>query len=208
VASFRSFARVDTRWWASTRRHPTRRSTAASSSRTYISRTASTRSSPRRHFHHVADPAEVIDQVASVLASEGTLVVVELAWEDFDEPTARWCFSRLGPDDNAGWLHRRRDEWVGSAQEWDGFLRGWAEKARLHAGAALLRLLDERFDRRHVAREPYFFPDLAGASNAGRTDGNRRGRDSANPSRLRRDAPPRAIALRLPPAPDKGSHDA
>jgi SAM-dependent methyltransferase len=115
-------------------------------------------------LHHVADPAGVIERVASVLASEGTLVVVEWAWEDFDEPTARWCFSRLGPDENGGWLHRRQDEWVGSGEEWDAYLRGWAEKERLHAAAALLRLLDERFDRRHLARGPYFFPDLSGTS--------------------------------------------
>jgi SAM-dependent methyltransferase len=115
-------------------------------------------------LHHVADPAEVIDRIASVLASEGTLVVVEWAWEDFDEQTARWCFSRLGPDEPAGWLHRRRDEWVSSGQDWDAFLRGWADKEQLHAGATLLRFLDQRFDRRHVARRPYFFPDLAGTS--------------------------------------------
>jgi SAM-dependent methyltransferase len=115
-------------------------------------------------LHHVADPAGVIERVASVLASEGTVVVVEWAWEDFDEPTARWCFSRLAPDENAGWLHRRHDEWVGSGQDWDAYLRGWAEKERLHAAAPLLRLLDERFDRRHLALGPYFFPDLSGTS--------------------------------------------
>lgn len=113
-------------------------------------------------LHHVADPVEVIDRIASVLANEGTLVVVEWAWEDFDEPTARWCFSRLGSDEKPGWLHRRRDEWAGSGQEWDAYLRSWAEKERLHAAAALLRLLDERFDRRHLARGPYFFADLSG----------------------------------------------
>jgi SAM-dependent methyltransferase len=115
-------------------------------------------------LHHVADPVEVIDRIASVLANEGRLVVVEWAWEDFDEPTARWCFSRLGPDEKPGWLHRRRDEWEGSGQEWDAYLRSWAEKERLHAAAPLLRLLDQRFDRRHLERGPYFFPDLSGTS--------------------------------------------
>lgn len=111
-------------------------------------------------LHHVADPVEVIDRVANVLAGEGTLVVVEWAWEDFDEPTARWCFSRLGPDEQPGWLHRRRAEWVGSGKDWDAYLHSWAEKERLHSAAVLLRLLDQRFDRRHLARGPYFFPDL------------------------------------------------
>jgi SAM-dependent methyltransferase len=115
-------------------------------------------------LHHVADPAEVIDSVASVLASEGTFVVVEWAWEDFDEPTARWCFSRLRPDEKTGWVHRRRDEWASSRRKWDTYLRGWAEKERLRSATALLRLLDQRFDRRHLARGPYFFPDLSGTS--------------------------------------------
>jgi SAM-dependent methyltransferase len=115
-------------------------------------------------LHHVADPAEVIAQVVSLLASGGTLVVVEWAWEDFDEPTACWCFARLGPDVDAGWLHRRRDEWVSSRQEWDACLRGWVEKEQLHAAHALIRLLDQHFDRQHLARGPYFFPDLAETS--------------------------------------------
>lgn len=115
-------------------------------------------------LHHVADAAGVIDRVGSVLGSEGTVVVVEWAWEDFDEPTARWCFSRLGRDENAGWLHRRRDEWSHSDKDWDDYFRGWAKKERLHEAAALLRLLDQRFDRRHLARRPYFFPALAGTS--------------------------------------------
>jgi SAM-dependent methyltransferase len=81
-------------------------------------------------LHHVADPAEVLDRITTTLAGGGTLVVVEWAWEDFDEATADWCFPRLGPDETRGWLHP-------------------------------LRLLDERFERVHLARGPYFFPDLA-----------------------------------------------
>ena len=53
-------------------------------------------------LHHVADPAEVLDRVATALAVAGTLIVVEWAWEDFDEATADWCFERLGPDKEAG----------------------------------------------------------------------------------------------------------
>jgi SAM-dependent methyltransferase len=115
-------------------------------------------------LHHVADPAEVIARVASMLANGGTLVVIEWAWEDFDEPTARWCFARLGPDENAGWLHRRRDEWGGSGQRWEAYLRAWVEKEQLHGASALIALLDQRFDRQHVSRGAYFFPDLAEAS--------------------------------------------
>ena len=74
-------------------------------------------------LHHVADPAAVIDRLATTLGDDGTLVVVEWAWETFDEATADWCFQRLGQDDE-NWLHRLRDEWTSSGQEWQRFLSG------------------------------------------------------------------------------------
>jgi SAM-dependent methyltransferase len=115
-------------------------------------------------LHHVVDPAVVIGRIASVLGYAGTVVVVEWAWEDFDELTARWCFARLGPGGDAGWLRRRRDDWLASGQEWEEYLRGWAESERVHSSAALLRLLDQSFDRQHLSRGAYAFPDLAGTS--------------------------------------------
>ena len=42
-------------------------------------------------LHHVADLDEVLDRLGALLVPGGTLVVVEWAWEGFDEPTARWC---------------------------------------------------------------------------------------------------------------------
>lgn len=114
-------------------------------------------------LHHVADPAEILDRIADALRPRGTLVVVEWAWEDVDEATAQWCFGRLNPD-GQGWLHRRRAEWAASGQRWSRYLEGWARRERLHAAHTLLRLLEERFEREHLARGPYLFHDLAGAS--------------------------------------------
>ena len=112
-------------------------------------------------LHHVADPAEVIDSLTNTLTSDGTLVVVEWAWEKFDETTARWCFQRVGQDQEANWLHRLRDEWTTSDQGWQTYLGDWATRDGLHSGEALLRLLDERFQRRLLRWGPYFFPDLS-----------------------------------------------
>lgn len=111
-------------------------------------------------LHHVASPAKVLDRIISTLKSGGAVVVVEWAWEKFDEPTAAWCFERLGPDDHAGWLHRRREEWLASGHEWANYMREWAEREGLHAGGVLVRLLDERLDRELLTHGPYFFPDL------------------------------------------------
>lgn len=117
-------------------------------------------------LHHVAEPADVIDQISTTLTSRGALLVVEWAWEKFDADTAEWCFERLGPDDEGGWLHRRRDEWLGSRQDWQSYIREWARRERIHRGDTLLRLLDKHFERRRLAQGPYFFPDLAGTSEA------------------------------------------
>ena len=113
-------------------------------------------------LHHVTDPAEVLDRVAATLTPGGTVVVVEWAWEDFDEPTAEWSFRRLGSEE--GWLRRRRDEWLGSGEPWSTYLQGWAREEGLHEAGTLLRLLDERFERRQLSRGPYLFADLASTS--------------------------------------------
>ena len=81
-------------------------------------------------LHHVNDPSEVIDRLTRILASRGALVVVEWAWEQFDEGTAAWCFERLAHDYET-WLHRRRDEWTRSGQEWPLYLREWAGRPML-----------------------------------------------------------------------------
>jgi SAM-dependent methyltransferase len=117
-------------------------------------------------LHHVADPGEVVDRIASVLVAGGPLIVVEWAWERLDEATARWCFDRLAADGEGGWLRRHRENWLASGQAWHVYLRNWADREGLHAGSTLLELLDERFDRVILGRGPYFFADLSGTSAA------------------------------------------
>lgn len=111
-------------------------------------------------LHHVSAPAEVIDRLS------GTVIVIEWARERFDSRTAEWCFARLGPDTDPGWLHRRRDEWFSSGQDWSSYLEGWAEREGVHTGEFLVRLLDERFERRHLAHGAYVFADLADTTEA------------------------------------------
>jgi SAM-dependent methyltransferase len=119
-------------------------------------------------LHHVADLDHVLCRAGSALGREGVLVVVEWAWERFDDSTARWCFDRLPPSTEAdhNWLRETRDRWIASGQGWDTYLRDWATREGLHPGAELLRRLDTRFDRRSLTRGPYFFPDLQDTSEA------------------------------------------
>lgn len=117
-------------------------------------------------LHHVADPALVVERIAEALVEGGALVVVEWDWTAFDEPTARWCFERLGSDEEHGWLHRLRDAWADSRLGWDAYFRDWAEGHRLHSGQALLSSLDRRFERVCLEHRPYYFPALDGTSEA------------------------------------------
>jgi SAM-dependent methyltransferase len=112
-------------------------------------------------LHHVSDPAAVIDRITGVLTSGGRLIVLEWAWEKFDGRTADWCFERLGPDDEGGWLHRHREESPTSGLPWTDYLHRWAEREGLHRGDELVRLLDERLERELLEEGPYLFPDLA-----------------------------------------------
>jgi SAM-dependent methyltransferase len=118
-------------------------------------------------LHHVADLDVVFDRLGAVLVPGGVLVVVEWAWERFDEATARWCFARLAspnPGEEGGWLHKAQERWVASGQPWDDFLRAWATEEGLHPGEDIVRGLDARFHRQLYVEGPYFFPDLADTS--------------------------------------------
>lgn len=116
-------------------------------------------------LHHVADVGEVAALAGSAMAAGGRLVVVEWAWERFDEATARWCFQRLPPPQgDPGWLQERHDGWLASGLPWDAYCQAWAEGEALHAGRDIVRELDARFDRQLLAYGPYFFPDLADVS--------------------------------------------
>lgn len=115
-------------------------------------------------LHHVHDPGEVMRDIATRLAPGGVVVVLEWDWEHFDEATARWCFDRLDPSAEDGWLAHHRDRWTSSGQPWSDQFRSWVEEEGLHPPGTLLRALDDHFDRRHFETGPYFFPHLANVS--------------------------------------------
>ena len=114
-------------------------------------------------LHHVDNLDRVVERITEVLVPDGIVVVVEWAWERFDEPTARWCFERLAPignEDRPAWLHRHRDGWMASNESWDTYFADWISEHGLHPAHEIVRALDTRFDRRHLTEGPYFFADL------------------------------------------------
>jgi len=120
-------------------------------------------------LHHVADLELVLDHVVKALAPGGTVVIIEWAWERFDEPTARWCFGRLdAPAEPSAstWLHRHRADWIASGRTWDQYHREWATGEGLHTGDEMMRALHARFHGHLVPATPYFFCDLASTTRA------------------------------------------
>jgi SAM-dependent methyltransferase len=115
-------------------------------------------------LHHVVDLDLVLNRAAASLVPGGTLVVIEWAWERFDEATARWCFARLPPvtpGAEPGWLDRHQHEWTASRLSWQEYCRSWAAAEGLHAGENILRKLAGVFDPLWCTYGPYFFCDLA-----------------------------------------------
>ena len=120
-------------------------------------------------LHHVAEVAHAVDRFADLLEEGGAVVVVEWAWEWFDEHTARWCFarlSRLAADAEPSWLHRNHEEWLASGLPWETYCRAWATAEGLYEGGQVLAQLEARLDRRAVGYGPYFFPELAETTEA------------------------------------------
>jgi tRNA (Thr-GGU) A37 N-methylase/SAM-dependent methyltransferase len=111
-------------------------------------------------LHHVGDLDHVLDRAEAALAPGGVLIVVEWAYEKFDEATARWCFDRLPGSGEQDWLRGHREQWLASDQPWHTYLDAWARRERLHRGHAIIQALQARFHTRLLTRTPYFFPDL------------------------------------------------
>jgi SAM-dependent methyltransferase len=114
-----------------------------------------------RSLHHVADLDDVADRMVGMLAPGGTVVVIEWAWEQFDEATAQWCFEHLPPaDDDPNWLHRRREAWLESRKPWQAYLTDWAADDGLHTGEAVLAALQDRLRTTVADRGAFYFPGL------------------------------------------------
>jgi SAM-dependent methyltransferase len=115
-------------------------------------------------LHHVTDLDLALDRISSQLKPAGRVVIVEWAHEEFDEPTARWCFDRLTPsdDDHESWLHAHRHHWQQSGQPWDAYFQAWIAEEHLHTGRAIMHALQTRFETRAAGAGPLFFADLDG----------------------------------------------
>lgn len=119
-------------------------------------------------LHHVEDLGRALDKIANVLRAGGTLVVVELAWDRFDEATAKWALERLpaaSPSEKPSWLQRRCWAWACGDQgdtrvPADAHFAGWAREEGLHSSRQMLGELGRRFIERLLAWVPHLYLDL------------------------------------------------
>jgi SAM-dependent methyltransferase len=119
-------------------------------------------------LHHIENLGRALDKIADVLRTEGSLVVVEFAWDRIDEATAEWALERLpdaSPTERHSWLGRRCQEWVrgsrgGTRGPAESYFAVWASEEGFHSSLLLRDELGRRFVERFFEWVPYLYPDL------------------------------------------------
>jgi SAM-dependent methyltransferase len=123
-------------------------------------------------LHHIDDLVGGLDKIDGLLAPGGSLIVVEFAWDRFDDATAEWCLERVPVEfDNGNWLHRRCAELRERVQEGRPLharesFRRWADAEGFHASTEILPELRLRWAERLFSWNEYLYPDLDGVTEA------------------------------------------
>ena len=128
-------------------------------------------------WHHVEDLGSALDKTAELLGAGGTLIVVEFAWDRFDEGTADWALERLtatSSSEKPSWLERCCREWArgdaaGTRTTAEAHFAGWASGQGLHGSRRMRDELERRFEERLFAWTPYLYPELGGTSEENET---------------------------------------
>lgn len=105
-----------------------------------------------RSLHHISDLAGSLSKLQRLLVPAGRLILVEHAFDRFDEPTARW------------YLEKRRAIHSGARGSLQACLAEWeADHAGLHGSTAMRRELERRFTERWFAWTPSLYLELGEA---------------------------------------------
>ena len=103
-------------------------------------------------LHHIPDLGGALAKIRQLLRPGGRLIVNELAWDRFDEPTARWYLEHRAATHHGAprSLERCLDEWA-------------ADHAGLHTSAAMRSELDRHFEERFFGWTPNLNRELGKA---------------------------------------------
>jgi SAM-dependent methyltransferase len=105
-----------------------------------------------RALHHIHDLAGALSKLHRLLVPAGRLILVEHAFDRFDEPTARW------------YLEKRRATDAGAPSSLRACLAEWeTDHAGLHGYTGMRRELDRRFTERWFAWTPSLYLELGKA---------------------------------------------
>ncbi len=126
-------------------------------------------------LHHVEDLRVAVGNIANLLRTGGSLVVVEFAWDRIDEATAEWALERLQTASAAkkpSWLRHCCRRWAcgGDGETHDHADHGdhhaeahfaeWAGEKSLHDSQQVRAELERCFVERYFEWVPYLYPDL------------------------------------------------
>jgi SAM-dependent methyltransferase len=106
-------------------------------------------------LHHVGDLGMALGNIADLLRTGGSLVVVEFAWDRIDEATARWALGRL-PAGSSSEGH----SWLGHCCRGERCTAEWAAERGFHGYWRMRDELGRRFAEVHFEWVPYLYPDL------------------------------------------------
>jgi SAM-dependent methyltransferase len=95
-------------------------------------------------------------------------VVIELAWDQFDEATAEWVLERLPAatsSEKPSWLQRRCWGWArggqgGTRAPAEAHFAGWAREEGFHSSRQMRGEFGRRFDEWLFEWVPHLYPDL------------------------------------------------
>lgn len=117
-------------------------------------------------LHHVDDLDRFLDTVEGLVAPNGLVVVVEFAWDRFDDATVQWSLERL-PDqvDEDNWLQGMLavpddGDGAGTPPHPGDRLRTLAAEHGFHTSVDVLDGLRRRFAEERFEWVPYLYPDL------------------------------------------------
>ena len=120
-------------------------------------------------LHHIDNLGGALENLAEVLRTGGSLLVVEFGWDRIDEATAQWALARLPAASLSGkpsWLGRRcQEEWargspVGTRAPPESYFAEWAAEEGLHSSLLMRDELGRRFVERFFEWVPYLYPEL------------------------------------------------
>jgi SAM-dependent methyltransferase len=119
-------------------------------------------------LHHIENLGGALDNIADMLRTGGSLVVVEYAWDRIDEATAEWALERLpvaSLSEKPSWLGRRCQEWVrggpgGERARAESYFAEWASEEGFHSSRRMRDELGSRFVERFFEWVPYLYPEL------------------------------------------------